>query len=294
MSVAIIINPISGGARPDAARQRADLAVSIVERHGDRAEVFVTERQGHARDLAKAAARRGMRLVLAWGGDGTVNEVMSALAFGEIPLGVIPSGSGNGLARELGISRKPEQAIASALAAVPRQIDLGELGGRLFINVAGVGIDAHIAALFNGADNVKRGFFGYARITTQTLFGYQPRTYRFTTDSSAFESRALIATIANSAQYGNNARIAPGASVDDGVLDLVLVEEKSRWATIRSVAKLFNGQAARVPGYRRLPIHRATIEADEPITFHVDGEPVVGGTSLRARIHPGALWLAAR
>src|SRR3954471_23824415 len=103
MSVAVIINPISGGARPGAARRRAQTARDEVERHGDAAEVFVTERQGHARQLAKAAAARGVRLVLAWGGDGTINEVASALAFQDVPLGIVPAGSGNGLAMELRI-----------------------------------------------------------------------------------------------------------------------------------------------------------------------------------------------
>src|SRR4051812_36134898 len=110
MSVAIIINPISGGARRDAARARAQIARAVVDRHGDPAAVFVTEGVGHARVLAKGAVGRGARLVMAWGGDGTINEVASALAFDEVPLGIIPAGSGNGLARELGVSLRPERA----------------------------------------------------------------------------------------------------------------------------------------------------------------------------------------
>src|ERR1019366_3782335 len=97
LSTAIIINPISGGASRDAARARAELASAIVDRHGDPAEVFVTERPGHARELAKAAVERGARLVMAWGGDGTINEVVRALAFNDVPLGIVPGGSGNGL-----------------------------------------------------------------------------------------------------------------------------------------------------------------------------------------------------
>jgi len=144
LSVAIIINPIAGGARPAVARTKAQLALSIVDQHGDQAEVFITEGVGHARDLAKAAVGRGARLVMAWGGDGTINEVASALAFDEIPLGIIPAGSGNGLARELGVHPRPERAIADALAAEPRPMDLGEIEGRLFANTAGAGFDAHI------------------------------------------------------------------------------------------------------------------------------------------------------
>src|SRR5262245_18186288 len=118
------------------ARRRAEIAAQVIGRHGDRPGVFITETRGHARELARAAMQRGVRLVMAWGGDGTINEVVSALAFGEVPLGIVPAGSGNGLAGELAISRKPDQAIAAALRSESRLIDVGELAGRLFVNVA--------------------------------------------------------------------------------------------------------------------------------------------------------------
>lgn len=291
--VSVIINPISGGASHDAARTRAQTALSAIERHGDQAEVFITERTGHARELAKAAVRRGSRLVLAWGGDGTINEVASALAFDDVPLGIVPSGSGNGLATELRIDRRPDKAIAAALQAVPRRIDLGEVGGRLFVNVAGVGIDAYVAHQFNQAGNIRRGFLTYARITSRALFTYAPLSYRIVTDSGTFETHAVVLTIANGAQYGNNARIAPNASLDDGLLDLVVITESSRLLTVLNVPRLFNRTADRVPGCRITRMRAAAIESSQPMTFHVDGEPAMGGTTLKVRVHPGALWIAA-
>jgi YegS/Rv2252/BmrU family lipid kinase len=296
MSVAVIINPISGGARPGVAKRRAEIAVAAVERHGDAAEVFITERTGHARQLAKAAARRGARLILAWGGDGTINEVASALAYEEqTPFGVVPAGSGNGLATELGISRNPEQAIAAALRAEPRRIDLGEIDGHLFVNVAGIGIDAYVAAQFNDTTNIRRGLLGYARITGRALLTYAPTDYRITADAADGPrrvSRAVLVSVANGAQYGNNARIAPHARFDDGLLDLVVVEELSRLRTLAQVPRLFNGTAERVPGCTITRIRSAVIEADTPITYHVDGEPVLGGARISVRVHPGAVWIA--
>jgi YegS/Rv2252/BmrU family lipid kinase len=230
---------------------------------------------------------------MAWGGDGTINEVASGLAFDEIPLGIIPSGSGNGLANELRISPRPDAAIAAALAAVPRGIDLGEIDGHLFANVAGVGLDAHVAARFNDRGSAGRGFIGYATVATRALFSYAPRNYRIDLDGTKIESRAVLIGVANGAQYGNNARIAPTAVVDDGLLDLVVVEESSRLRTLVNVPKLFNGRAESVSGYRAAKIRRGLIESDEPMDFHVDGEPLRGGTSLRIRIHPGALMIAA-
>jgi YegS/Rv2252/BmrU family lipid kinase len=291
--VSVIINPISGGARPDAARVRAQIALDAVERHGDHAEVFITERSGHARELAKSAVRRGARLVLAWGGDGTINEVASALAFDDVPLGVVPSGSGNGLATELGISKRAERAIAAALQATPHRIDLGEIAGRLFVNLAGVGIDAYVAHEFGRASNVRRGFLTYAKITGRALLDYVPTRCRIVSDEGIVDTQALLVTIANGTQYGNNARIAPQARLDDGLLDLVVVQASSRLRTFANVPRLFTGTADRVPGCTMRRIRAAAIEADEPIVFHVDGEPVLGGKSLNVRIHPGALWVVA-
>jgi len=293
-SIAIIINPISGGVRPDAARARAELASTIVDRHGDPAEVFVTERAGHARALTREAVARGARLVMAWGGDGTINEVASTLAFGEIPLGIVPAGSGNGLARQLGISRQPADAIRQAIAAGPRRIDVGELDDRLFVNTAGLGFDAHVARRFNESGSRRRGLLTYTLITAGSLMTYRPLEYVIATAGSRVRVRAVIVTAANSAEFGNGACIAPGARVDDGLLDLVVVEERSRLRTVASLPRLFNGTVGAVPGCSIRRVDRATIESEQPIAFHVDGEPAAGGTSLLLRIHPGALNVCVR
>jgi YegS/Rv2252/BmrU family lipid kinase len=288
----IIINPISGGIRPDVARARATLAHAVVESRGGPVEVFVTEAVGHARAIADAAVRRGARLVIAWGGDGTINEVASALAFGDVPLGIVPAGSGNGLARELGVDPRAEAAIANALAATPQPMDVGEIEGRLFVNIAGIGVDAFVASRFSLAR--RRGFLGYVGVTARALATYVPAHYRITSGGVRIDARAVLVTIANSAQFGNGARIAPGARVDDGLLDLVVLEERWRLATISQLPRLFNGTVSRIRGCTIQRIREVTIEADLPMTFHVDGEPVIGGTRLTARVHPGALRVAIK
>lgn len=292
MSTAIIINPISGGVRPDVARARAQLARTVVDVCGERIDVFVTEAVGHARELATAAVTRGARLVMAWGGDGTINEVASALAFSDVALGIIPAGSGNGLARELGVDPRPGVAIADALAAETRLMDVGEIEGRLFVNIAGIGLDAFVASRFSLAR--RRGFLGYVGITVSALATYVPTDYRITSGGTRVDARAILVTIANSAQFGNGARIAPGARVDDGLLDLVVLEERWRLATLSQLPRLFNGTVDRMRGCTIQRIREVTVEADQPMTFHVDGEPVVGGTRLTARVHPGALRIAVR
>jgi len=289
MSVAVIINPVSGGARPGAAHARAAAAAAILERHGETADVSITERPGHAHDLTQAAVARGVRLVIAWGGDGTINEVASALAFGDVPLAIIPAGSGNGLAAELGVDRRPELAIAKAVRATPSRIDLGALGGRLFINLAGIGIDAHVASQFNLRANVGRGFVNYLRLGARAIVSYVPAWYTITTADVRLSVRALLVVVANSVQYGNGAKIAPGARLDDGELDLVVVEEGWRIATLCRTPRLFTGSLARAGGCSIRRIREATIECAEPMVFHVDGEAIAGSTRLDARVHPGAL-----
>ncbi len=288
MSIAVIINPVAGGARSATARARADLAAATVKKHGETADVWLTERVGHARELTEAAIARGARLVMAWGGDGTINEVASALAFGDIPLGIIRAGSGNGLATELGVAVNPEHAIASAMRGKVSVMDVGEIGGRLFVNIAGVGFDAHVAAQFNVPGN-RRGFAGYLRVGSRAFISYVPSWYTISTGDVRVHVRAVLVVVANSVQYGNGAQIAPGARVDDGELDLVIVEESSRFATLCQAPRLFTGSLARMPGCSIRRIREATIECAEPMAFHVDGEPIEGGTRLTARVHPAAL-----
>lgn len=291
--IAIIVNPIAGGARPETAR-RAEQASAVLASSREEGEVFVTERKGHARELAAGARARGARLIVAWGGDGTVNEVASALVFGQTPLAIVPAGSGNGLATDLRISRQPGRALTDALGAWPRAIDAGELGGRLFFATAGVGFDAHVASCFDRDIVGRRGWSTYARISMRELLAYRLSTYRVCGGAETRDRRALLVTLANASQFGNGARIAPAARVDDGLLDLVVYEEVSRFRTFCALPRLLAGRAGGLRGLSIQQIERATIESDQPMTFHVDGEPVEGGMRLEARVHPAALRVCVR
>ena len=290
MSVAIIINPISGtGGRPDVARQRAELAASLATSIGLTAEIFVTERGGHARELAIAALGRGASDVVAWGGDGTVNEVATALAFREGALAVVPSGSGNGLARELGIPLDPSAALAVALGGRTRVIDCGELDGRLFVNVAGIGLDAQVAHEFAAQGLVRRGFLKYLEIAGRQMFRFEAANHTITADGQTVRSRALIIAIANARQYGNGALIAPHARIDDGKLDVVVVGDRPVWQTLMNVPRLFNGRIGDVAGVSMLVASEVDIASEKAVLYHVDGEPFMGSDRLRARALPNAL-----
>ncbi len=286
--LAFIVNPVAGssararsiGGLVETARQRCRAA-------GVTHEVSFTERPGHGRELAAALVDRGFSTIVAWGGDGTVNEVASALLHREAVLGIVPAGSGNGLARELGISRRPEEAIATALRGRDRIIDVGELAGRPFVNLAGVGLPASVADVF--ARLAGRGPAGYVRATARELIGYRSRRYTLVTGERTIERAALLVEVANGRQYGNGALIAPHARLDDGLLDLVSVDPIGPARAAWGLWRLFDGTVDRHPYVHCSRVDEVTISADGPLRFHLDGEAVQGGCSLSATIHPKAL-----
>jgi len=288
--LAVIINPISGTAgRRDRLRERVQLATELIRAHDVDGQVLVSEYPGHARQLAASALAGGITTLLAWGGDGTLNEVASVVASGPAVLGLIPGGSGNGLARELGIPLDARDAFVMALAGRYRTIDCGELDGRLFFNVAGIGLDARVAHQFATHTTTRRGFRRYLEITGRELFHHAADEHTVTVDGSVRRERTLMIAIANGRQYGNGALIAPEARLDDGLLDVVVIGDRPVWRALTQVPRIFLGQIARVPRVTILRGQRVEITAQQPMTYHVDGEPFVGGIRLVASVHRGAL-----
>ena len=294
----IIINPVSGPRRRGAGADRAEVATRTLERLGAAGEIRLTERAGHAHELALDAAASGADLVIAWGGDGTINEVGRALvqlddADAPTPaLGIIPGGSGNGLARELGIPFDPAQAIERALRAKARRVDAGELGDRLFFNVAGIGLDAHVAALVSTRVH-HRGLLPYLTASAGDLLRYQPIEYTIDVDGQTIQTSALVLALANSQQWGFGARIAPGADLEDGLLDFVVVRHRGFIGNMMRVPPLFLRRIHRQAGVETRRVREVTIRSREAMLFHVDGEAVQGSDTLVARVHPGALRLRA-
>lgn len=287
MRTLVIVNPVSGPARfrhPD----RAALARQVLARHDLEVEVALTTARGDARRLAEQARASGARLVVAWGGDGTINEVAGALAFSEVRLGIVPGGSGNGLARDLGLPLDAVAALEVAVTGRERLIDAGRLDEALFFNVAGIGLDAEIARRM-ASPRARRGLAGYVQATFAELPGYRARAYAIDVGGSCTERRALFIAVANSRQYGNGAQIAPSARVDDGKLDLVVIEEQPTWRLLAQLPAFFRGTLGPRPGLTMEQVAGAVIHADGPIGFHVDGEPHVAMRSLRVGIHVSAL-----
>ena len=298
MRVFIIINPVSGPKRRGSGAERAGIATQTLARLGADGTVRLTERGGHAHQLALEAAESGADLVIGWGGDGTINEVGRALVqYGEAgspapALGIIPGGSGNGLARDLGIPFNPARAIEHALSTTARVIDAGELGDHVFFNVAGIGLDAHVAALVSTRAH-HRGLLPYLTASAGDLLRYRPGGYTLDIDGRSMQTTAIVLAFANSTQWGFGARIAPGASLTDGLLDLVVVQDRGFLGNAWRVPSLFS---RRIDRQRGVDTHRARevhIRSREPMLFHIDGEAVQGSDTLVAKARPRALRLHA-
>ena len=274
---------------PQVADRRVAMIRDELARRQLSAAIHLTERNGHARELARAAVADRASLVIVWGGDGTVNEVGGALADTPAILALIPAGSGNGLAGGLGVPRDPQAAIATALGDRVLDVDVGMLDDRPFFNVAGIGFDAHIARLFNERSRGQRGRLPYVLDRCARGLPLSGREYAVTLDGEPHRIRALLIAFANGREYGMGMQIAPDARLDDGRLDARVVEDRSVVARFRDARHLALGSIHRAPRMLMQAVKRATVEADGEIEFHVDGEPGVVSNRLEIAVRPGAL-----
>jgi YegS/Rv2252/BmrU family lipid kinase len=222
-------------------------------------------------------------VIFAVGGDGTVHEVAKRLIAKPIALGIVPTGSGNGLARHIGLPIDVRRALNVCGDGRVETIDTATVNGRPFIGTMGIGFDAWIAEAF--ATRGARGFRTYFRVALGGIWSYEPQTYELTIDGERRSESALLIAIANASQYGNNARIAPMASLQDGVLDVVIVARRS----VRAAARLFSGKLHGAPNVTMLRAKRIDIRRPQADAAHLDGEPVTLPESLTIEIVPRSL-----
>ena len=243
MKATVVINPIAGPGRTRTLDACSALARESLQRGGFDVTVRVTAAPDDAQRFGEIAVNDGHTLVAAWGGDGTVNGVGAALAGSQVAMAIIPGGSGNGLARDLGVPLDAAAAFEMAASGATRTIDAGVLNGSLFFNVAGIGLDAVIARRLT-EPGARRGLLGYVIATFRELPTYTARNYTITIAESGappITTAALMIALANSREYGNGAQIAPEARLDDGKLDVVVVRPQSLLRIASRIPAFFNG-----------------------------------------------------
>jgi diacylglycerol kinase (ATP) len=254
-------------------------------------EVKVTERRGHARELAREAVDRGDPILIVAGGDGTTNEAARATVGTETALAIVPVGSGNGLARSLGIPLRPMPALRALEAGVTRHMDVGHANGRLFLNISGAGFDAAVGVAFQerGALGGRRGVLTYVALSLQMLFSHRSTPFLLECEGTRLEGRAFLVATANGRQYGGGAVVAPRARLDDGILNLIVIDEALPVEILLAAPRVFLGAIEGFRRYRHLQARSAVLSFREPVEYHCDGEPEGSVDSLRIEIRPRAL-----
>ena len=279
-----IVNPHSGGTGRVLARVQAFAAA-----HG--AGVVFTTRPRHATELAARALAEDCELIVAVGGDGTLNEVAASLVGTTASFGLVPCGSGNGLGRHLGIHGRLSRALGILRTGRPRLIDTGRANGHPFFTAAGLGFEAEVSAEFNRLAG--RGFLRYVTTAARTWRHHVPEECAIECEGRRTVARIFTLVVANSDQYGNHALIAPGARVDDGLLDLTAVPPVRAVQALPLLVRLFTGKLAGASGLVREQSTRFVIERPAPGLIHTDGETHAAGTRIEFVVLPRSLRVLA-
>lgn len=254
---------------------------------GLEATIEFTRDRGHATELARTAVSNGFQRIFAVGGDGTVNEVAQALIHTSASLGILPKGSGNGLARHLGIPVHFTSALGLLRKSSTIRIDSVAINEHLSFNVSGIGFDGHVAARFGR--NGKRGLVGYVRVVMTEFWSFDEFGGTANIDGRHVDVSGFIIAIANASQFGNNARVAPLASVCDQQLDLSVIRKVPLLKALRLVRKLFNGTIGESV---HVTSHKATqveIKLNRAVDYHIDGEPKGRAAEFNVKIVPACL-----
>ncbi len=277
--ITFIINPISG------TRSKEDIPLlidALLDPLRFDYEVRFTEFRGHAAEIARQCVADGVDVVVAVGGDGTVNEVAGALVGTETALGIVPCGSGNGLARHLRIPIDTRKAISIINQCQIEPFDYGVINGLPFFCTCGMGFDAFISLKF--AEAGKRGPITYVENVLKEGLRYKPETYEITDESGTRHFKAFLIACANASQYGNNAYIAPGATMKDGELDVIVMEPFDALEAPQIAADLFMktlGNNSKIKTFRTKSL---TIHRKNPGAIHYDGDPIMTGKDIDVHI----------
>lgn len=281
--ICFIVNPISGVGRQKVIEKLIDQRLN---KQLFDYEIAYTKASKHAIELSKNAAGRGVDIVVAVGGDGSVNETARGLIGTNTAMAIIPTGSGNGLARHLNIPLKLNDTMDVINAGKETVIDTMQLNDEVFVNVAGIGFDAHIGWEF--AQFGKRGFSSYLRVVKREISKFRTQPFELTVDGKTFIKDAFVISFANGTQWGNNAHIAPLADIRDGLMDVAIVKQFSFWNWVSIAYKLFRKQLHTSPHVEYIKCKSIVVKQLNEIA-HVDGEPIKPGNTLSIKVIPLSL-----
>lgn len=284
--VHFIINPLSGVKGTRKLNFEETVAVTLdLSKYTFSAEY--TESGEHVIECSKQAASKGVDVIVAVGGDGTANRVITGMAGSNSIFALIPAGSGNGLARFLNIPLDVTKGIEMINAFNVRSIDTVDVNGHIFASIAGVGFDALVARKFAKAE--RRGFLTYFRIALQAYPGYRPRKYRMIIDGEEVYRKALFVSFANSNQFGYNTVIAPEARIDDGFVDVCIVKKAPVLETPFILSQVWRNKIESSGYLEIIKAKEIILKRNKNKSINLDGEPVKVGNDLLIKVHPASL-----
>ncbi len=275
--VLFIINPISGTIKKNKLEEKIDLYLN----KNIYRKIIYTKAPKHATQIAKENSHNFDIIAIA-GGDGSINETFRGLINKTSALAIIPMGSGNGLARHLKIPLNVKKAIELINNGKIIDIDTIKINNEYFINVAGFGFDAYVAHLF--ANNGKRGFWSYVKIIFTKIFKYKPQNLKVKLKTGNINSNDFIFTLANSSQYGNNARIAPKAKINDGLIDVIFKQKINIFTAIPFLIKMMTGKLTDNKTYTTHKTPKLKIQSLNKIIAHIDGDPIIFDNEINVEI----------
>lgn len=276
----LIINPISGTAKKDGLDAKAEKAMRAA---GYNVDVRFTTCRGEATRFAAEAVAKGYDSVIAAGGDGTINETAQALCGTAVKFGIIPAGSGNGLARHIGIPVNVDAALDVISRGIVAKCDYGTVNNLPFFCTFGVGFDAAVS--HNFAKQSRRGLFTYLKSAFTQYINYKPDTYTISANGKILTERAFVVACCNASQYGNNAYIAPKASITDGLLDIIIIHQGSPIDTAMVGMDLFTGYIDSNTLIHTLRAPAAVIYRSNEGPAHIDGEPMMLDDIMDVKCH---------
>ena len=247
-------------------------------------EIAITQYAGHASEIATKAKDDGVDVVVAVGGDGTVNEVARAIVHSNTALGIIPCGSGNGLARHLLLPLNVRKAIDVINRGEVRQLDYGIINDYPFFCTCGMGFDAFVSMKF--AEAGKRGPITYVENVLREGLKYKPETYTIEDDNGTLQYKAFLISCANASQYGNNAYIAPQASMSDGLMDVIIMEPFDVFEAPQISIEMFSTTLVKNSKIKTFRTRHLHIHRDKPGVIHYDGDPVMTGADIDIELKP--------
>ncbi|OGP13676.1 MAG: hypothetical protein A2054_03600 [Deltaproteobacteria bacterium GWA2_55_10] len=289
MKVRFIINSHAG--RSGKLSRLSEAIRKVLKDEAGIFEVKAAMDREHAARLSSDAAEKGYEVVFACGGDGTINNIASALVGTDTALGILPTGSGNALACSLGIPFDLEGAIGLLKSGRIRAMDAGVACGRYFFSTAGFAFEAHLSRRYNEGrlSSRIRGIAPYFPLALLEYFRFRPGEVVLTVDGSAIEGRPLLLTAANTGHFGGNAVISPDARMDDGLLDFAFVPRTSFFSALGLGLKLFRGKIASHKGLRLARGKEAEIKGWNLSAVHVDGEPFEWRGDVEISVLPGKI-----